>query len=104
MTPPHLVLMRPRDQREVYGRARMAGRSQRLSPSAVPVAPRAPELHEQFVHLPPRVSKLLLVVGAAVWLISAAVTAITGDDILVRSRCRAGEQPRTTRSALQRLT
>jgi protease PrsW len=46
-------------------------------------SPRLPAAHEQFVLIPTRVWKLMLVVGAAVWIIAAVVTEITNDDILV---------------------
>ena len=44
---------------------------------------RVPEAHEHFVHLPTRLWKLLLAGGIAVWLISALVTEVTDDNILV---------------------
>ncbi len=45
--------------------------------------PRLPAAHEQFVTIPPRVWKLLLAVGAVVWIVAAVVTEVTDDDILV---------------------
>jgi protease PrsW len=42
-----------------------------------------PEADDQFVTLPPRVWKIGFVAGALVWIVSAAITAITEDDILV---------------------
>ena len=44
---------------------------------------RVPEAHEHFAHLPTRLWKLLLAGGIAVWLISALVTEVTDDNILV---------------------
>jgi protease PrsW len=42
-----------------------------------------PAAHEHFVLIPKRVWKLLLVVGAAVWVVAAVVTELTDDNILV---------------------
>ena len=42
-----------------------------------------PAAHEHFVLIPKRVWKLLLVVGAVVWIVAAVVTELTDDDILV---------------------
>ena len=42
-----------------------------------------PAAHEHFVLIPKRVWKLLLVVGAAVWIVAAVVTELTDDNILV---------------------
>ena len=44
---------------------------------------RAPEAHEHFVHLPTRLWKVLLAGGIVTWLIAAAVTMITEDNILM---------------------
>jgi RsiW-degrading membrane proteinase PrsW (M82 family) len=46
-------------------------------------APRSPEAHETFVLIPTRVWKLMLVVGAFVWIVAAVVTEVTNDNILV---------------------
>ena len=46
-------------------------------------AVRVPEADEHFVHLPTRLWKLVLAGGIAVWLISALVTEVTDDNILV---------------------
>src|SRR5689334_1958968 len=75
--------MRSHPQEGFRVAATMAERLQRLSPFATAVAPRQPELHEHFVHLPTRLWKLLLVGGAAIWLVAAGVTALTADNILV---------------------
>ena len=42
-----------------------------------------PAAHEHFVLIPKRVWKLLLVVGAVVWIVAAVVTELTDDNILV---------------------
>ena len=47
------------------------------------VTPRLPEAHEQFVTIPPRVWKLMLGVGALVWIVAAVITEVTNDNILV---------------------
>jgi RsiW-degrading membrane proteinase PrsW (M82 family) len=46
-------------------------------------APKTAEAHEHFVLIPTRVWKLLLAVGAAVWIVAAVVTEVTDDNILV---------------------
>jgi hypothetical protein len=43
----------------------------------------SPEAHEHFVTIPTRVWKVGFVLGAVVWLVSAVVTEVTDDDILV---------------------
>src|SRR5688500_20182358 len=48
-----------------------------------PTPPFVPAHHEHFVQVPSRVWKLLLGLGAGVWLVAALVTEITGDEILV---------------------
>ena len=48
-----------------------------------PATPRVAEPHEHFVQLPTRLWKLLLVVGVVVWVVSAAITEITDDNVLV---------------------
>ena len=50
---------------------------------SLPTAARVPQPHEHFVHLPTRLWKLVLAGGIAVWLISAVVTEVTEDNILV---------------------
>ena len=45
--------------------------------------PRLPEAHEQFVTISPRLWKLMLGVGALVWIVAAVITELTDDDILV---------------------
>src|SRR3954469_25200341 len=52
--------------------------------------PRVAEAHEHFVHLPPRLWKLLLAGGVTTWLIAAVVTEITDDTILVPTVIIAG--------------
>ena len=42
-----------------------------------------PAAHEHFVLIPKRVWKLLLAVGAVVWIVAAVVTEVTDDNILV---------------------
>lgn len=46
-------------------------------------ATRLPAAHEQFVVIPTRVWKLMLGVGAVVWIVAAVVTEVTNDNILV---------------------
>ncbi len=48
-----------------------------------PTPPSVPAHHEHFVQVPSRVWKVLLGLGAGVWLIAALITEITGDEILV---------------------
>ena len=45
--------------------------------------PRVAEPQEHFVHLPTRLWKSLLVVGAVTWFVAAAITQITKDNVLV---------------------
>src|SRR3954453_14967426 len=52
-----------------------------LEPIARP--PKVAEAHEQFVHLPTRLWKILFAGGLVTWLIAAGVTEITGDNVLV---------------------
>jgi RsiW-degrading membrane proteinase PrsW (M82 family) len=44
---------------------------------------RLPEAHEQFVTIPRRLWKLMLGVGALVWIVAAVITELTDDNILV---------------------
>ncbi len=44
---------------------------------------RPPEAHEQFVTIPRRLWKLMLGVGAVVWIVAAVITELTNDNILV---------------------
>ena len=44
---------------------------------------RLPEAHEQFVTIPRRLWKLMLGVGALVWIVAAVITEVTDDNILV---------------------
>ncbi len=44
---------------------------------------RLPEGHEQFVTIPRRLWKLMLGVGALVWIVAAVITEVTDDNILV---------------------
>ncbi len=44
---------------------------------------RLPEAHEQFVTIPRRLWKLMLGVGAVVWIVAAVITEVTDDNILV---------------------
>src|SRR3954470_22416383 len=52
-----------------------------LDPIARP--PKVAEAQEHFVHLPTRLWKILFAGGLVTWLVAAAVTAITGDNVLV---------------------
>ena len=54
-----------------------------MAESLPPDAAKLPESHEHFVHLPTRLWKLVLAGGIAVWLISAVITEVTNDNILV---------------------
>ncbi len=54
-----------------------------MAESLPPDAAKVPESHEHFVHLPTRLWKLVLAGGIAVWVISAVITKVTNDNILV---------------------
>lgn len=53
-----------------------------IAPTPTP-GPRLPAAHERFVTISPRLWKLMLGVGALVWIVAAVITEITNDNILV---------------------